>query len=133
VNILRYRNEIIVAAALLFALGALGYKYTHREKVYDENLQMRQTLQQLQEATALKSRWSEKKTAQKLASLRQRFPASKVVWQKRGRKLNATFKELSAKEANMLITKLLNIAVQIVTLNVEKKQNNYTVEVVCKW
>lgn len=124
---------MIVTAALLFALGALGYKYTHRSGVHSENLQMQQTLQQIQEAAALKARWSDRRTEQKLASLRTLFPASKVVWKKSGKKLTATFKDLSGKEANRLITKLLNIAVQIVTLKIERKQKNYTVEVACKW
>ena len=132
-NIMRYRNEIIVAAALLFAVAALGYKYIHRASVHKENRQMQQTLVQVQEAAALKSRWSDKRTGQKLESLHRLFPASKVIWQKRGKKLTATFKDLSGKEANTLVTKLLNIAVQVVDLKIERKQKNYTVEVVCKW
>lgn len=124
---------MIVTVALLFALVALAYKYTHRSVVHHESLQMQQTLQQIQEASSLKSRWSDRKTAQKLASLRTLSPASKVVWKKSGKKLTATFKDLSGKEANRLITKLLNIAVQIDMLKIERKQKNYTVEVVCKW
>ena len=130
---LRYRNEIIVAVALLFALGALAYKYTHRTSVEKENRILHKEIVQLNEAVSLKKRWADKQTEKKLEELRKYFPHVQTTWKKSGKKLVAVFTALKPEEANRLVTKLLNIAVQIEHLKIEKQDKTYRVEMTCKW
>jgi len=130
---LRYRNEIIVGAALLFALVSLGYKYVHRSSIEEEKRRMQSEIVQIHEAASLKERWADKRIPQRLGSLQRLFPKEKVTWKQSGKKLVATFVNLRAEEVNRLITKVLNIAVRIEALTITKQDKTYKVEMTCKW
>ncbi len=130
---LRYRNEIIVGVSLLFALTALSYKYIHRASVETERHAIGQGIVRLHEAVSLQKRWADKRTTKKLASLQKLFPNAKVIWKKSGKKIVATFANLKPEEANRLVTKLMNLAVQIEALNITKQDKTYKVEMTCKW
>ena len=132
-GILRYKNEILLAVALLFALSAFTYKYVHRSNIQQERQEIRHSLTTFQKAIALKNRWGDRNIGQKIESLHRLFPASKVVWKKRSKKLNATFHNLSGRETNKLLSKLFNVAVQITKLHIESEAKNYRVDIACKW
>jgi hypothetical protein len=131
--ILRYRNEVIVAIALLFALMGMGYKYVHRSSIEDEKRSIQHEIVQIHEAASLKERWADKRISKRLDALQRLFPKTKVTWKKSGKKLVASFASLSAEEVNRLITKLLNIAVRIEALKIKKQGKTYQVEMTCKW
>jgi hypothetical protein len=133
VNVKRYTNELIVATALLFALAALGYKFSERTKMAESNQIMAKEVAVFQETVSLKKIWGDKHLGKKLESIRKLVPASKVKWQKKGKKLTARFSGLKPSEVNTLVTKLLNIAVQVETLKVKKNGDTYTLEIQCKW
>ena len=129
----RYQNELIVAAALLFALFALSYKGIQHARVAKEHQQVSKQITQIKKTIALKRIWGNKKIAAKVNALQQLVPASKTIWRKEGRKLHVTYKQLDGRELNKVITKFLNVAVQIEALNIEKKDKLFHMELTCKW
>ena len=129
----RYSNELMVLAALLFAFAALGYKLSQRTAMAEGNQAMAKEVAFFQETVSLKKIWGDKKIGKKLEAIRSMLPASKVQWQKKGRKLTAKFSDLKPSEVNKLVTKFLNIAVQVVSLKVQKNGDSYTLEIQCKW
>jgi len=106
----RYRNELIVAATLLFALSAFLYKHAERTEMAQSNQQ-----------------------GKKVDRLKNLVDPSKLIWQKKGRKLHMELHDLSASEVNKVVTRLLNIPVQVQKLKSEKTGNMYSMEIVCKW
>jgi hypothetical protein len=98
-----------------------------------KNQQMAQEVAVLQEIAELKKIWGDKRIPQKLDSVHKMVSASKVTWQKRGKKLTAHFSELQPSEVNRIISKFLNIPVRIDHLKVEKKGDVYSMEIKCKW
>ncbi|QOR61865.1 hypothetical protein ACM66Z_10700 [Sulfurovum sp. ST-21] len=128
-----YRNELIVGASLLFALAAFGYKMKQRSATAEVNRVMETEVATLREIGSLKKIWGDKRISEKLDRVRTLIPSSKVQWQKKGKKLTAVFSELKASEVNTLVTKFLNIAVQIESLKVKKRGENYSMEIRCKW
>ncbi len=129
----RYRNELIVLAALLVAAGAFAYKLSRHTSMAKSNQQMAKELAVLQETVSLKKIWADKHLTQKVDKLRMLVPAAKVTWRRQGKHLSATFSDLKPSEVNMVITKLLNIAVEVEKLKVTKEGDHYRVEVKCKW
>ncbi|MCF6205634.1 MAG: hypothetical protein L3J47_01895 [Sulfurovum sp.] len=129
----RYRNELLLLAALLMATGAFFYKHTQHTAKAEINQQMAKEIALLQETVSLKSIWADRQIPKKLAGVRSLVPASKVTWQQKGKRLYATFHDLSPFEVNRVITRLLNIAVQVEQLEVKKEGEHYTMEIKCKW
>jgi len=128
-----YRNELIVGVSLLFALVAFGYKMKQRSATVEVSQAMETEVATLREIGSLKKIWGDKRISEKLDRVRTLIPSSKVQWQKKGKKLTAVFSELKASEVNTLVTKFLNIAVQIESLKVKKRGENYSMEIRCKW
>jgi len=133
VSLGRYRNELIVLGALLFALGAWGYKAVQRSKMAESNQKMAKEIALFHETVSLKKIWGDKRIPQKLKSIRSLVPSSQVQWHQRGKKLKALFTDLKAAEVNTVITKLLNTPVQVEMLRVTKKGETYSMEIQCKW
>jgi len=129
----RYRNELIVAAALLFALSAFLYKHAERTEMAQSNQQMAKEFALLKETVSLKKIWGDKQIGKKVDRLKNLVDPSKLIWQKKGRKLHMELHDLSASEVNKVVTRLLNIPVQVQKLKSEKTGNMYSMEIVCKW
>ena len=129
----RYQNELILAVALLFALTAFVYKNHIYESVVLKNQQTAQELVVLQETAGLKKIWTDKRISSRLDALRSMVPPSKVQWHKSGKKLTATFTQLQPSELNRMVSKLLNLPVQIDRIHIVKKGETYEVELKCKW
>ncbi len=129
----RYRNELIVAAALLFALSAFFYKHAKRVEMAQSNQQMAKEFALLKETVSLKKIWGNKQIGKKVDALKNLVNPSKMVWQKKGRKLHMTLHDLTASEVNRVVTRILNIPVQVQKLKSEKTGNTYSMEIVCKW
>lgn len=132
-NIRMYQNEAIVVVALLLMLIGYGYKNTQMTSAQMAVAKSALTLQVVKEGIALKKIWTDSSITQKLNRVKKSIPASKTSWQQRGKKLKASFKSLSDKELNTLVTKLLNIPVVIKDLLIEKKESGYEMEFQCQW
>lgn len=129
----RYQNELIVLGAFIIMLGTYMYKHSHVSAQAQQANQVQQSIDELKEVVALKKTWADKKIPKKMDALQQLVPASKVEWTKQKQEVEAKYTGLSAQELNKLTTKILNLAVVIEKLNINKNGSLYNVEFTCKW
>jgi hypothetical protein len=123
----------MVGIAVLLMVIAFFYRHTQRDRMAEINQQMAKEIAVLQETVSMKKIWDDKKAVQKLDRIKTLVPDSKLKWQKRGKKLIAKFSDMLPSEVNKVVTKMLNIAVQIESLKIEKSGERYTMEITCKW
>jgi len=131
----RYKNEIILFLALLFALFTFMYKLSASSYVEENKARIQSDISEITAITNYKKQWDGKGIANKIKVLKTVVPASKVkTFQKKSKKLIASYSNLSSNELNKLNNKLLNIPVQITNLQVtESSKNQFTLELTCKW
>ncbi|HHD82135.1 MAG TPA: hypothetical protein ENK82_04605 [Campylobacterales bacterium] len=131
----RYKNELILIVAMLFALFALFYKFSANSYVAENKSEIQKQISEIQAISMLKEQWGGKKISNKLNVLKTVVPNSKVsTFNKKSKKLVASYKNLTGTELSNLTNKLINIPVQIVYLNINQTSNNqYTMEFTCKW
>ena len=128
-----YKNEIIVALSLLLLLIALIYKQGKVASVNDEQSRTSSSVQELKEVIALQNIWGNKKITKKVDKLQRIVAPSKMKWSRKGKKLTASFQNLSSQEFNRLIIKIMNLPVELQKLEVHKTGTSYQVELKCKW
>ena len=129
----RYQNELIVLLSILIMVGMFLYKENQINLYRVESEQTQQELSQLEELISLKKVWGDKKISKKLEKIQTLLPPSKVKWSKKGKKVTASFSELTPNELNKVITKILNIAVVIQKLEIYKRDKTYDMGFKCKW
>ncbi len=142
----RYQNELVVLLAFLLMLGALFYKKGQISSQAEYASSTKQATSDFKEIVALKKVWADKKTSKKVEKLKLLIPAEKVKWSNKSKKLTASYKGLTAAELNKLVTKILELAVEIQKLEVQNKDSFnvefikmqnissfYDVEFKCKW
>ena len=129
----RYQNELIVLFSFLLLLSAIGYKQSKVSSRTEMTRSLKASAQEFKELLVLKKRWVNKNTGKKVDKLQSIAPASKVIWQKKGKKLSVRYKDLSAKELNKISSTLLNLGVQIELINLHQENGSYTLELKCKW
>jgi len=129
----RYQNELMVGLAFLLLLIAIGYKSNQTSARLEMANSIQASVAEFQEMVALKKRWADKRTSKKVDKLQTLVPASKVKWQKKGKKLSVTYKELNAQELNKVVTTILNLAIQLDKLEIINQNGNYDLELKCKW
>jgi len=132
-SIKRYQNELIVLFTFLLMFATFMFKHNKVVSQESSSQGIEQSLGELKELINLKKIWSDTKTTKKVEKLKTLVSPSKIRWRKEGKKVNAIFKNLSSHELNILITKLLNTAVVIQKLNIQKLGTMYNVECKCKW
>jgi len=128
-----YKNELIVLLSFLLLMGIVLYKQNVVSSEGSNTNDSAQLLQDVKESIALKALWGDKKITKKIETLKFGISPSQFSWSKKGKKLSATFTKISAQELNMLMKKLLNLAVEIQRLEINKLDSSYTVELKCKW
>ena len=129
----RYQNELIVAVSVILLLSALVYKNVQVSSSIENMTSTKYAVREFKEIIAHKKRWADKKIHKKIDKLQSIVPVSKLTWNKKGKKLSAKFESLTSKELNKVITSILNLAIQIQSLEVKTNQKNYDVEFKCKW
>lgn len=129
----RYQNELSVLFAFVLLLSGYAYKHSQLSIQSEQRSGANASMAEIKEVIALKKIWSDKKTTQKIKKLRTLMPEAKVTWRSKSKKLTASYKGLTAKELNKLVTKILNLAVVIQKFEVKKIASSYDVEFKCKW
>lgn len=129
----QYLNELIIAVAVVLFAGGWFYKHHQESSQRDQTAQLRQELAEVKRVVGLKKIWGDSKIDRKVEKLKAGLSASKVRWQKRSKKLHATFLNLTGRELDSTVTKILNLPVQIKQLKITKSGNLYTLECTCKW
>ena len=126
-----YKNELILGVAFLLLLISFAYKQGQASSQSDTSAG--NAVQELKEVISLQKIWGDKKMSTKIDKLKTIVSPSKVKWNKKSKKLTASFSTLTNQELNALITKMMNIAVMIQKLEVKKLGTTYQVEFKCKW
>jgi len=129
----RYQNELIVLIAFVLMLGAYGYKKAQVSSQAQNLAAAKHSVEEIQEVISLKRIWADTKISKKVEKLQTLVPASKVKWSSQNKKVSASYKNLTAAELNTLVTKILNVAVEIEKLKIQKAASSYDVEFKCKW
>ena len=129
----QYRYEFIVGFSFLLMLAAFFYKNAQVSSQAEQLFMMKQDIREFKEIIAQKRIWGDKRLSNKINKLQVIVPATKIMWSKKGKKLTARYKDLSAKELNKVMTKMMSLAVQIIELDITKSGGNYNVECKCKW
>lgn len=129
----RYQNELMVLLAFLLMLGAFLYKNGQISSQEKYATTTQQAVSDFKEIIALKKIWTDKKTSKKVEKLKVLIPAGKVKWSNKSKKVTASYKGLTAPELNKLVTKILELAVEIQKLEIKKTDSFYDVEFKCKW
>ena len=129
----RYQNELIALIAFVLMLIGYGYKAAQVSSQAEMMAGTKHTVAEIKEVIALQKIWSDKKTTKKVEKLQTLIPASKVKWSSKSKKVTASYKGLSATELNSLVTKILNLPVEIQKLKIQKIASSYDVEFKCKW
>ncbi|MEA2047189.1 MAG: hypothetical protein U9O64_01930 [Campylobacterota bacterium] len=129
----RYQNELIVLFALMFLLIGYGYKQNQCSSERDVMVQSRVALEEVKEVIALKKIWSDKKITQKVDKLKTLIPKNKMTWSRKGKKVTASYKGLSDKELNTLVTKILNVPIEIKKMRINRVASSYDMEFKCQW
>ena len=130
----RYQNELIILATICFMLLAYIYKDSNSSDLDAVKNKEKISATQADEIISLKKQWSSPDLSKKILKLKEGISVERVKhFTLKGKKLTASFRELSAKEMNAVIVKLENIAVQIVELKVTQADKKYKMEIKCKW
>jgi len=128
-----YRNELILGAAIFLFLAALLFKYERKTEVLSSQKQTQKELAQLRDLEAMKNVWGDKKISKKVQRLQAIVPKNKVKWHKEAKKLTASFSNLSGRELNSAVNRILNLPVEIEQLDIDKSGGSYRLECKCKW
>ena len=129
----RYQNELIVLIAFMFMFMGYLYKHTQVSSQKEAMVESKFALEEIKEVVALKKIWSDKKITQKVAKLKTLIPENKMRWSKKSKKVTASYKGLSDKELNTLVTKILNLPIAIKKLHIKNVASSYDVEFTCQW
>ena len=131
----RYKNEIILFVAFLFALFAFFYKYSANSYVEENRANIQKQISEITAIENYKGQWDGKNMANKVKVLQSIVPSTKVQsFSKKSKKLVATYVNLTSVELNKLNNKLINLPVQIVNLKItESSKDIFTMEFTCKW
>ncbi|GIT98917.1 hypothetical protein [Sulfurovum sp. TSL1] len=129
----RYQNELIALVAFVFMLGAYGYKTAQVSSQAQSLAAAKHSVAEIQEVISLKKIWDDTRTGKKVEKLQTLVPSSKVTWSDQNKKVTASYKNLTADELNTLVTKILNLPVEIQKLKIQKVASSYDVEFKCKW
>ncbi len=131
----RYKNEIILLVAFLFALFAFFYKHSASADVEKNKANIQKQIADITAIENYKGMWDDKKMANKIKVLKTIVPDSKVQsFSKKSKKLVASYTNLTANDLNMLNNKLISMPVQIVSLKInESSKKIFTMEFTCKW
>ena len=131
----RYKNEIVLFVAFLFALFAFLYKNSATSYVNENKANIQKQISEITEITNYKEMWNNKNMANKVKILKTVVSESKVkVFSKKSKKLTASYANLTSNELNKLTNKLINMPIQITALHVQESSKNiFSMEFTCKW
>lgn len=133
IHLKSYKNELIIGFAVLLFIIAFSYKNIKVSNQNSASSSIASSLQELKEVIELQKIWGDKKITKKIEKLKNLIPSSKTKWQRKGKKLSASFSDINAAQLNKLVTKIMNLAVEIEKLDVQKTASSYNVEFKCKW
>ncbi|MEA3490661.1 MAG: hypothetical protein U9R27_02030 [Campylobacterota bacterium] len=130
----RYQNELILSIVVILMILSYLYKNSAANSLDSAKAETTASAAQIGKIIVLKEQWGDPKLSQSIKKLKQNIAPSKIKqFSIKGKKLAASFQNLSDKEMNGVILKIKNIAVRIVILSVKRSDKGYQMEIKCKW
>ncbi len=130
----RFGNEIFLLAALLLALTGFLYKKSSIAALERTKNEVTASMVQIDRIAALQEQWGNEKLDKSISRLKEGIAPQKIkTFTIKSRKLDALFQGLSEKELGQALIKIENTPVQIVHLGIHHSEENYNLEVTCKW
>jgi DNA-binding Xre family transcriptional regulator len=133
-NLMRYKNELMLLGSVLFVVISYIYKHHSEVQSQEERIRVEQEARELVEANSLQKLWANKTISKRLDMINSVVPSNKIHMSKKGKKATIRFSNLTAKELNRALSKILNIAIQIDDIDIKREaKQQYSMEVRCKW
>jgi hypothetical protein len=131
----RFRNELIILLAFIFALTAFFYKNSARDSVDMKKKEVETTITEINRVSELKKLWSSKKIAKEAKRLKTVVSSSKLKsYKKIAQKIKVKYSELNTRELNLIAKKVMNTPFQISKFIVtQNEKESYSLELICKW
>ncbi|HHH19460.1 MAG TPA: hypothetical protein ENK86_02945 [Campylobacterales bacterium] len=131
----RFRNELFVLLALLFALFAFGYKLSAQSDAETQKQALEKEINEIAQVAELKKLWGNNTISKETDRFKTIVNQEKIKsFEKRSKKIVASYENLSVKELNSITKQLFKTPVQINQLSItESGKEKYTMEFTCKW
>ncbi|NOZ90628.1 MAG: hypothetical protein GXO60_05000 [Epsilonproteobacteria bacterium] len=131
----RFRNELIILGAIIFALSAFFYKLSAKHFVESKKSEIISSINEINRVNELKKLWKDKKLSKKANIFKTIVPKNKVkLFKKSATKVVASYQNLNIKELNIVIKNIMNNPFQIAKLKIDKTaKDSYSMELTCKW
>jgi len=130
---MRYKNEIIILLSIIFLIGSYIFKQNSSKASFEMMQNNKKDLMEVQKVISLEHIWSTKKLSSNLNSLKNIVDKEKIQWHKNGKKLFVKFIDINSDELNKILNKVLNTAIQIEEISIDRNNDNYIMELKCKW
>jgi len=131
----RFRNELIILVAILFALFAFFYKLSAKNFVEEQKSEILSSISEISRVNELKKLWKSKSISKKADTFKTIVAKVKVKsFKKRSGKVVVSYKNLNTKELNSVTKNIMNNPFRIVKLKIsELSKGSYSMELICKW
>jgi len=131
----RFRNELIILVATIFALSAFFYKLSSKSFVENRTANIQNSISEINRVSELKKLWVNRQITKDAKSLKTVVAKEKVKsFKKTSEKVTVNYSNLNTKELNMIIKKIMNRPFQISKLKVfQSGKEEYTMELICRW
>jgi len=131
----RFRNELIILMAIIFALSAFFYKLSAKNFVEDKKSEIVSSISEISRVNELKKLWKSKSISKKADKFRTIVAKAKVKsFKKRSGKVVVSYKNLNTKELNAVTKYIMNNPFVVVKLKIDKvAKDSYSMELICKW
>jgi len=131
----RFRNELIVLLATIFALYAFFYKNSTDDFVKSKEADIQSSISKINRVIELKKVWKSKTIVKKINVFKTIVSKSKLEsFKRRGQKVIIKYKGLNIKELNSVVKQIMNNPFQIVKLKINQSaKERYRMELICKW
>ena len=131
----RFRNELIILGATLFAILTFSYKHSIESDIEQRREDITTSINQINRVLELKKIWKSKSISKKVKILRTIVSKSKIgSFKKRGQKVIVKYRGVNIRELNSIVKEVMNNRFQIVKLDIkEVGKESYNMELICKW
>lgn len=131
----RFKNELIVLMALLFALYAFSYKLSAKNFVSDKKNIIQSSIREITRVSELKKLWANKKTSKQAKIFKTIVSSNKIEsFKKTSEKVTVSYSNLTINELNKITKKFMNTPFQITKLKIDERgKEKYSMELTCKW
>jgi hypothetical protein len=131
----RFRNELIILVATLFALFAFFYKLSAKNFIEEQKSQIVSSISEISRVNELKKVWKSKSISKKADTFKTIVGRNKLKsFKKYSGKVMVSYKNLNFKELNRVIKNMMNNPFRVVKLKIsELSKGSYSMELICKW